>query len=102
MFTCIISSVIRSNPLHRFVSAIHIPKFEEGRLISGGGDKMIKGWDWMTGVMKWEIDIWEAVIPFVKVRAEKRRRVDGDNDNENEEGPKPQGKNGKGKMKAEN
>ncbi|KAG1748777.1 WD40-repeat-containing domain protein [Suillus occidentalis] len=33
----------------KYVSAIHIPSFSPGTLISGGGDSVLKLWDWMSG-----------------------------------------------------
>jgi tRNA (guanine-N(7)-)-methyltransferase subunit TRM82 len=49
-------------------------------LISGGGDEVIKLWDWMTGNVKHEIFVLDSVRPFVKVKAPKRRRWHDDND----------------------
>ncbi|RDB23684.1 tRNA (guanine-N(7)-)-methyltransferase non-catalytic subunit TRM82 [Hypsizygus marmoreus] len=89
----------------KFVSAIHNPSFSPGDLISGGGDPVLKIWDWMTGKVKHEIEIWETVEPYVKVRGSRRRRggEDGEEGNEGKrrgKGKKSKGK-GKGKAKTE-
>ncbi|KAF7370384.1 tRNA (guanine-N(7)-)-methyltransferase non-catalytic subunit TRM82 [Mycena sanguinolenta] len=71
----------------RFVSAIHIPAFSPTELVSGGGDPMLKIWDWMSGKVKREIPILHAVEPFIKVKPAKRtfrRFEDGDEMNEDE------------------
>ena len=92
----------------RFVSAVHIPGFDPGTLISAGGDPMMKVWDWMEGVVKCEVGIWEGVVEYVGVRPRKRRRgrrgeVDSDDDGEEvgEGKGKSKGK-GKGKGKKNN
>ena len=90
----------------RFVSAIHIPTSDPASLISGGGDPMLKIWDWMTGVLKHEVAVLDAVEPFMAVRALKRKRGYGDLDDEGEipEGARKKRKKGhrkgKGKEKA--
>ena len=86
----------------RFVSAIHIPTSDPASLISGGGDPMLKIWDWMTGVLKHEVAVLDAVEPFMAVRALKRKR--GYGDDHDDEGEVPDGarikrKKGKGKEK---
>jgi hypothetical protein len=88
----------------RFVSAIHIPTSDPASLISGGGDPMLKIWDWMTGVLKHEVAVLDIVEPFIAVRALKRKRGYGDVDDEGEmpEGARIKRKKGhrKGKEKA--
>lgn len=92
--------------LIRFVSAIHIPRSDPASLISGGGDPMLKIWDWMTGVLKHEVEVLDAVEPFMAVRALKKKRGYGDLDDEGEipEGArikrKKGNRKGKGKEKA--
>ena len=44
----------------RFVSAIHIPGFDPGTLISAGRNPVMKVWDWMEGAVKCEVGIWEG------------------------------------------
>ncbi|KAF9648053.1 WD40 repeat-like protein [Thelephora ganbajun] len=57
----------------RFVSALHIPAFDHSLLVSGGGDPVLKVWDWMTGKEKYEIPIQESAGPFIVVKGKKRR-----------------------------
>lgn len=83
--------------MHRFVSAIHIPSFESATLVSGGGDPVLKIWDWMTGSVKHEIEVLEKVEPFMAVRALKRKR--GCEDEQTPEGGKFKRKKGRGKGK---
>jgi len=74
-------------PSKRYVSAIHIPSFARGSLISGGGDPVLKVWDWMTGRLQRDIRILEATEPFIMVKALKRRRKsqeDGDDEDDGE------------------
>ena len=66
---------------------------------------MLKIWDWMTGVLKHEVAVLDAVEPFMAVRALKRRRGYGDLDDDGEipEGARIKHKKrrkGKGKEKA--
>ncbi|GLB41843.1 putative required for the formation of N(7)-methylguanine at position 46 (m7G46) in tRNA [Lyophyllum shimeji] len=83
----------------KFVSAIHNPPFAPSDLVSGGGDPMLKIWDWMTGTLKHEIRVWDAVEPYIRVRIPKRRR--GEEDEEDSESRrKARGKKAEGKGKA--
>lgn len=68
----------------RFVSAVHIPSFAPGTLVSGGGDPVLKVWDWMSGEQIAEVPVLETVEPYIKVKAPKGRR--GWNDGEDAEG----------------
>jgi tRNA (guanine-N(7)-)-methyltransferase subunit TRM82 len=77
------------------VSALHIPSFDHSSLISGGGDPVLKIWDWMTGVVKHEVSVLEIVEPFIAVRALKRKR--GQAEDDGDEAPK--GSKGKAKRK---
>lgn len=58
----------------KYVSALHIPPFAPDILVSGGGDPMLKVWDWMTGRLLLDVPIMETVEPFIKVRAPKGKR----------------------------
>ena len=52
-------------------------------LISGGGDPELKIWDWMTGRLQWNIPVFTAVEPFIRVTAQnKGRELPGENDDE--------------------
>ena len=68
------------------MSALHIPNFDHSSLISGGGDPVLKIWDWMTGVVKHEVSVLEIVEPFIAVRALKRKR--GQAEDDGDEAPK--------------
>ncbi|PFH51854.1 hypothetical protein AMATHDRAFT_2753 [Amanita thiersii Skay4041] len=87
----------------KYISAIHIPSFLPSILISGGGDSMLKIWDWMSGSIQFEIPILDAVQPFIRVAARRRKDCD-DNENENEpqtsKKGKKRGKEKKGKERA--
>ncbi|KAF9006044.1 hypothetical protein BDQ17DRAFT_1352635, partial [Cyathus striatus] len=44
-----------ASPLNAFVSAIHIPQSNTSILVSGGGDPILKFWDWLSGEVKHEL-----------------------------------------------
>ncbi|KAI0832075.1 WD40-repeat-containing domain protein [Trametes gibbosa] len=70
----------------KFVSALHIPPFHPSTLVSGGGDPMLKVWDWMSGELLAEIAVFDAVEHHVRVKAPKRRHGGNDGDVEGEVG----------------
>ncbi|TBU30168.1 WD40 repeat-like protein [Dichomitus squalens] len=82
-----------------YVSALHIPSFKESALVSGGGDPMLKVWDWMSGRLLANISIFNVAEPYIRVRAPKRKRgwSEGDEDGETGEGAQPQKGKGKGR-----
>ncbi|KJA28088.1 hypothetical protein HYPSUDRAFT_129664 [Hypholoma sublateritium FD-334 SS-4] len=82
----------------KFVSAIHIPKTDPSTLISGGGDPMLKIWDWATGLIKHSLPVLDAVEPFIVIRASKKRR--GEDDDEG--APEGAGKKSKSQRRKEN
>ncbi|KAG2346668.1 WD40 repeat-like protein [Suillus weaverae] len=85
----------------KYVSAIHIPSFSPGTLISGGGDSVLKLWDWMSGKLLRNVDVFSAVQPFIAVKTPKKKREwkDEDDDREPTEGKRGRRKN-KGKRKG--
>lgn len=97
--------------LTRYVSSVHIPAFAAQTLISGGGDPSFKVWDWMTGKIKAEVEVWSTVQKFVKARGYKKTRGNwgggNNNDADEEGGPKTRkerrtrNRQGKGKQNAE-
>jgi len=65
----------------RFISAIHIPRDPAVHdiLISGGGDPVIKVWQWRAGRRVYDVAIEEVVRPFIAVRrAQPKRGYDSD------------------------
>ncbi|KAJ7117685.1 WD40-repeat-containing domain protein [Mycena epipterygia] len=88
----------------KFVSAIHMPESSPTELVSGGGDPMLKVWDWMSGKVKREIPISEAVEPFIKVKPARKtpRRFEDDGDEvEDEKKKKTRKAKGRAKRRAE-
>ncbi|KAJ7252517.1 WD40 repeat-like protein [Mycena rebaudengoi] len=85
-------------PLSIFVSAIHIPESAPTELISGGGDPMLKVWDWMRGTVKREVPILTAVEPFMKVKPPQKKRFEYI-DEEAGDGTKLRGRKAKGRAK---
>ncbi|KAG6897821.1 hypothetical protein C0992_010625 [Termitomyces sp. T32_za158] len=83
----------------KFVSTIHNPAFAPAELVSGGGDPMLKIWDWMTGAVKHEIPVWDTVEPYIRVRSSKRKRW-ADSEDAPEVRRRGRGKKTKGKGKA--
>ncbi|KIY68892.1 WD40 repeat-like protein [Cylindrobasidium torrendii FP15055 ss-10] len=74
----------------KFVSALHIPRTHPSLLVSGGGDTVLKLWEWQTGELKYEIPIWGAVSEHIVVKVpvyKKRKDVEGD-DEDGERPPK--------------
>ncbi|KAI8985736.1 WD40-repeat-containing domain protein [Trametes punicea] len=69
----------------KFVSALHIPSFRPSALISGGGDPMLKLWDWMSGTLLSEVSVFDAVEPYIKVKAPRWRRGWNEGDGGDEE-----------------
>ncbi|KAH7926399.1 WD40 repeat-like protein [Leucogyrophana mollusca] len=83
----------------KFVSAIHIPSFSPGTLVSGGGDPVLKVWDWMTGSLQRNVDVFTSVQPFMKIRAPRRRKNADNGGDEEDKGKRSRRKNkGKGKQ----
>ncbi|KAI0333911.1 hypothetical protein GY45DRAFT_1243707 [Cubamyces sp. BRFM 1775] len=80
----------------KFVSALHIPSFNPAVLVSGGGDPMLKVWNWISGKLLSEISVFEAVEPYIKVKAPKWRRGWNDGEGDGEEGSSE----GKSKVKG--
>jgi hypothetical protein len=66
---------------YRFISAIHIPRDPAAHdiLISGGGDPVIKVWQWRAGRRLYDVAIEAVVRPFIAVRrAQPKRGYDSD------------------------
>ena len=56
-----------------FVSAIHIPISRPDILISGGGENILRVWNWKTGIQIGNVPICAAVFPHRRVRSSMRR-----------------------------
>ncbi|KAH7913061.1 WD40-repeat-containing domain protein [Hygrophoropsis aurantiaca] len=84
----------------KFVSAIHVPPFSPELLISGGGDPMLKFWDWMTGTLKRDVEVFTVVQPFIKAKVPKRRKKGDGNDGGADTSEKSKGKRGRRKTKG--
>ncbi|KAG1728050.1 WD40-repeat-containing domain protein [Suillus paluster] len=85
----------------KYVSAIHIPSFSPGTLISGGGDSVLKLWDWMSGKLLRNIDVFSAVQPFIVVKPPKKKREWKDEDEDVEPTGRKRGRRkGKKKLKG--
>ncbi|KAF8630455.1 hypothetical protein AX15_002907 [Amanita polypyramis BW_CC] len=76
----------------KYVSAIHIAPSAPSTLVSGGGDPVLKVWDWMSGTVQYEVPILETVRPFIVVSAKSKR---GGDDDEDELQSSPKGIKGK-------
>ncbi|KAI0369855.1 hypothetical protein BV20DRAFT_996374 [Pilatotrama ljubarskyi] len=81
----------------KFVSALHIPSFDHSVLVSGGGDPMLKMWDWMSGKLLSEVSVFDAVKSHIKVKAPKWRRGWNNEDGDADEGAAEGKAKGKGK-----
>lgn len=58
---------------------VHIPSFAPSVLVSGGGDPVLKFWDWMSGELLLNLPVADIVEPLVTVRTPKgKSTVDGE------------------------
>jgi tRNA (guanine-N(7)-)-methyltransferase subunit TRM82 len=56
-----------------FVSALHIPVSKPELLLSAGGERWLRIWDWAKGDVTGKVDIMEAILPHRRVRSAMRR-----------------------------
>ncbi|KAJ7696446.1 WD40-repeat-containing domain protein [Mycena rosella] len=84
----------------KFVSALCLPPFAPDTLVSGGGDPMLKVWDWLRGTLVREIPVLDAVAPFFKVKPARRtpRRFE-DDDGDGDDGGKKKSRKEKARAK---
>ncbi len=89
-----------------------MPSFAPSQLVTGGGDPVLKLWDWMSGELLCNVPVRESVEPFIVVKAPISRygRSDDDDGDDGEQekvekigrrGRKGRGKKAKGKGKNE-
>ena len=75
-------------------------RYEPALLISGGGDAEIKVWDWMKGILKWELRVWDVVDRFLVIKTV-RRSGWGEEDGEGKAGKKRRKRKGKGSERTD-
>ena len=82
-----------------FVSSIHIPYGSPGLLISGGGEGVLRVWNWKEGKQVGSIDIGEAVLPYRTARSSLRKdkRKKGKKPKSDSEAVKPEADSEEGK-----
>ena len=68
-------------------------------MISGGGDAEIKVWDWIKGILKWELRIFEVVERFLVVKAV--RQSEWGEEEEDRDSNRKRRQREKGKTKSE-
>lgn len=56
-----------------FVSAIHIPEGHPDLLISGGGEGILRLWNWRQGKQIGSVEIGDAILPYRAVRSTLRK-----------------------------
>jgi tRNA (guanine-N(7)-)-methyltransferase subunit TRM82 len=86
-----LSAANTNSSCFRFISAVHIPSFSPGILISGGGDSVLRLWDWINGKPLRTIDIFSAVQPFIVVKPPKKKM--GRKDEDQIKGKRRRGRN---------
>jgi tRNA (guanine-N(7)-)-methyltransferase subunit TRM82 len=52
---------------------MHIPPCHPHLLVSGGGDRTLRVWDYLSGRQLAALDIWEVVQPFLKAQSRRRK-----------------------------
>lgn len=57
----------------RYVSALHIPEHAPHLLVSGGGDRYLAFWDFLSGKVEHKLEIWDLVHAMTKVSSQRRK-----------------------------
>ncbi|THU92732.1 hypothetical protein K435DRAFT_671619, partial [Dendrothele bispora CBS 962.96] len=70
----------------QFISALHVPSFAPSVLISGGGDKSLMLWEWLSGKLIGEIPIWEKVEDYMGVKVKPYKGKENGNQKKTREG----------------
>jgi len=52
---------------------MHIPPSHPYLLVSGGGDRTLRVWDYLSGTQIALLDVWEAIEPFLKAQSRRRK-----------------------------
>jgi tRNA (guanine-N(7)-)-methyltransferase subunit TRM82 len=58
---------------------MHIPPSHPHLLVSGGGDRTLRVWDYLSGRQLAVLDVWEAIKPFLKAQSRRRKFKRGEN-----------------------
>ena len=58
---------------------MHIPPCHPRLLVSGGGDRTIRVWEYISGRQLAVLDVWEAIKPFLKAQNRRRKFKRGEN-----------------------
>jgi len=58
---------------------MHIPPSHPHLLVSGGGDRTLRVWDYLSGRQIAFLDVWEAIQPLLKAKSRRRKFKRGEN-----------------------
>jgi tRNA (guanine-N(7)-)-methyltransferase subunit TRM82 len=58
---------------------MHIPPSHPHLLVSGGGDRTLRVWDYLSGRQLAVLNVWEAIKPFLKAQSRRRKFKRGEN-----------------------
>lgn len=58
---------------------MYIPPSHPHLLVSGGGDRTLRVWDYLSGKQLVVMDVWEAIKPFLKAQSRRRKFKRGEN-----------------------
>ena len=58
---------------------MHIPPSHLRLLVSGGGDRTLRVWEYLSGKQIAVLDVWDAIRPFLKAHSRRRKFKRGEN-----------------------
>ena len=58
---------------------MHVPPSHPHLLVSGGGDRTLRVWDYLSGSQLAILDVWEAIQPSLKAQSRRRKFKRGEN-----------------------
>lgn len=58
---------------NRYVSALHLPSHMPKTLISGGGDYHLYLWDYISGELKGQLEVWSHIRPLMVAESQRRK-----------------------------